>query len=196
MDDPTAPAIRRSCRSTSGRADERSRSRRPLSPLVLEQPALAVEASPVSDERALRPDHAMAGNDDRERVAAVGETGGTGRARTADARRELTVGAGLRVRDGSQRPPHTALKLAPGDLQGKLELRALAGEVLLELQAWLGEGLGGLSALRPDPGPSALALHRDRPQAPLIAGEPQTAERARHVGVEDARPLGSPRPGS
>src|SRR6185312_7825667 len=108
-------------------------------PLVIEQPALSLEPAAVADETSRGADQAVAGDDDREGVAAVRQPRRTGGSRAADGGRQLAVGARLAIGDPEQRPPHDALELAPGEPQGQLECRALAGEVLLELASGLHE---------------------------------------------------------
>ena len=70
------PGVRRRLRLLAGHRQQRA--------LVLEQAALAVQAAGVAGQRAARADDAMAGDDQRQRVAAVGgadRAGGAGRVR-------------------------------------------------------------------------------------------------------------------
>src|SRR3954452_3949294 len=61
--------------------------------LEVEQCALGVKPAGVARERAVRADHAVAGHDDRERVAAVGASDGAGDA--AGLAREGALWGGL-----------------------------------------------------------------------------------------------------
>ncbi len=70
--------------------------------LELEQPALALEASAVAAERAAAAQHAMAGDDDRDRVGAEGVAGRARAARAAGVGGDLAV-ARARRRRGSRR---------------------------------------------------------------------------------------------
>jgi len=56
---------------------------------VLQKPALALDASPISGERSIRPNHAMAGHDNGHGVAAVREPNGANSRWTPDPAREL-----------------------------------------------------------------------------------------------------------
>jgi hypothetical protein len=77
---------------------------------VLEQPAFALQAAGVAGEGAALADHAVAGDDDRDRVAAVGEADGAAGARHAEAGGELAVAGGGAERDRAQRAPHALLE--------------------------------------------------------------------------------------
>src|SRR5215207_10009892 len=107
--------------------------------LVGEQRPLALEPAAVADERAVGADDAVARDDDRDRVAAVGETDRAHGARVAELVGERTVGRRLAVGDLEQQRPHALLEGRSGRAELELELRALAGEVLGELPGGPGE---------------------------------------------------------
>src|SRR2546423_6701304 len=96
--------------------------------LEVQQRALAVEAAAEARERAVGADHAVARDDHRDRVAAVGEADGADGPGVAEAAGERAVGGRLAGRDLAQHRPHALLELSPvgRELQG--EVGALAGE--------------------------------------------------------------------
>ncbi len=71
--------------------------------LVLEQPALHVEAAAEAGQRAVRADETVAGEDDRERVGAVRRADCARRAGDAEPPRLLAVAPRLAVRDLGER---------------------------------------------------------------------------------------------
>src|SRR5206468_6652373 len=119
---PSLPGSRGSPLSSSAglRAVKASRCAAPLSPgrgsavrceerqwpqgpaLEGEKRGLHGETTSVAGEAAVRTDHAMAGDDDRDRVPAVGGADGAHRARPPDLPRERAVGDGLAERDLSE----------------------------------------------------------------------------------------------
>src|SRR5690606_19857997 len=104
---------------------------------VGEQPALGREAAREAGQRSVAADHPMAGDDDRDRVAAVGaadRSRGPGR---GEHPRLLAVAAGLAERDPGQRRPGLALELAADCDEPKVELAAVAVEVLAHLHGRL-----------------------------------------------------------
>src|SRR5438876_10762894 len=108
-------------------------------PLVLEEPAFAIQAAAEARELAARADHAVAGDDDGDRVLSVGRTDCARGADVAQATRQLAVAHGRAVRDGAQGAPHAPLKRGAGRVQGKVERRTGPGEVLRQLLAGPGE---------------------------------------------------------
>src|SRR3989441_3356454 len=148
--------------------------------LVLEEPAFAIQAAAETRELAARADHAVAGDDDGDRVPAVGRTDCAGGADVAQATRQLAVAHGRAVRDGAQGAPHAPLKRRAGRVQGKVERRTGPGEVLRQLIAGTGqEAARGLSpVVRLD----AREIHARKPHAgkPRVAGgDHELADRAR-----------------
>src|SRR5687768_12513711 len=79
--------------------------------LVGEEGPLALEPSAVAHERAVRADHAVAGHDDRDRIAAVRQPDGAHAARVPELAGERSVGPGLAVGDLEQQGPHPPLEL-------------------------------------------------------------------------------------
>ena len=75
----------------------------------------------------------MARNDDRDRVAAVGQPHGTCRARGTDLFGDLAVRPGFPIRDCQQRLPDPALKFAAPQIELNLEVDELAGEIGVQL---------------------------------------------------------------
>ena len=126
---------------------------------MLEQRALGVEAAGVARERAVGADHAVAGDDDRDLVAAVGAADRAGDA--ADLARELAVGARLAVRDLAQLGPDV-----------ELERRAVLGEREVELvrspakysSSWLRD-VGEGAVVRAGVGVEAVAVGVELGQA-------------------------------
>src|SRR4051794_38301764 len=130
--------------------------------LVVQQRALGVQAAGVAGERAVRADHAVAGVDDRDRVAAVGAAD---RARdAAQLARELAVGGGLAMRDLAQPRPDGALELGAVLGQREVERGALAGEVLIELALHFGER----AVVRAGAGVQVVAVGVELGQAVLV----------------------------
>ena len=98
--------------------------------------------------RAVGPDHAVAGDDDGDRIAAVGGADDAGslpgldvavEERRVDPRRQLAVAGGLPVGDLQQRSPGRLLQRRAAKVDLQVELPQLAGEVGLELVGDLGQ---------------------------------------------------------
>ena len=106
---------------------------RAVAPLMVEQPLLAPEAAGIAGERAVRADHAMAGQDDGAAVEPVGVGDGAHGGGTADALRHFLVGARFAGRNAAQLVPDRLLELGAGvgDLRGEVEIPA--GEIVLQL---------------------------------------------------------------
>src|SRR2546426_10442660 len=102
-------------------------------PLVLEQPALAVQAAAEAGQLAARADHAVAGDDDRDGVLAVGRTDRARGADVAEATSQLAVAHRRAVGDGAQGAPDAPLKRRTRRVQGKVERGTGLGEVLRQL---------------------------------------------------------------
>src|SRR5438128_3691904 len=137
--------------------------------LVLEEPALAIQAAAETRELAARADHAVAGDDDGDRVPAVGRADCAGGADVAQATRQLSVAHGRAVRDGAQGAPHPPLKRRAGRVQGPVERRPGPGEVLRQLIA----GPGPAAPRRPTPVVRLDA--REAPSREPHAGKPRVA---------------------
>src|SRR5437764_9061334 len=90
--------------------------------LVLEQESLQVEAAAEARERAVGADHAVARQDERERVLAVRRADRPRRVRAeAEPPRLLPVAHGLPVRDRREREPALALELRAVEVEGQVE---------------------------------------------------------------------------
>jgi hypothetical protein len=96
-----------------------------------QEPTLALNATAVAGEPAVRPDDPMAWDNDADRVGAVGETDRANGCGMADSPGELPIGAGLAARDFAERPPHAELELgAAGRSYGQTINRPqVAGEI-------------------------------------------------------------------
>src|SRR3954452_22897176 len=102
--------------------------------LELEQEALALQAARVAGQRAGAPEHAVAGDDDRQRVAGDGAPDGASQLRAAaEPAGQLAVGRRLAVGDLGEKVPDPALEAVAGQRGGEVEGRALAGEILGQL---------------------------------------------------------------
>jgi hypothetical protein len=101
--------------------------------LVNEQPALAGEATGVAGEAAVRADDAVAGNDDRDRVASQGEADGAGGPRHPDATGQPRITDRGAERDRAERIPDAALELGPAGGERHVEAPETAREVGGEL---------------------------------------------------------------
>src|SRR4051794_8933349 len=140
--------------------------------LVVEQCPLGSEAAGVPRERAVGADHAVAGDDDRDPVAAVGAADRSRDA--AELARELAVGGRLAVRDRAQAGPDRELERRAVLGQREVEFRALAGEVLVELALDLGER----AVVRAGVGVQAMAVGVELGQAVLVRLDVERADRA------------------
>ena len=138
--------------------------------LVLEQEPLNVQSPAEAGERAVRTDHAMAREHDRNRVGAVGRSDGTSPVRVEpEASRLLAVADRLSVWDRREREPAPTLELGPVQPEREVELHEFALEVGLELTGSVIEDRR--PPVRPDPvaaEPNALErrLGRDQAQRP------------------------------
>lgn len=113
-----------------------------------EQSPLAGKAAGVAGELAALPYHAMAGHHDRQWVASDRRADLLG-PRPVDLGRQRAVGGGHAVGNARDQPPHRNLKRIAVHAQRQRELRALTGQVLVELTDHLVEAV---VALRPEGG--------------------------------------------
>lgn len=104
---------------------------------VAEQPGLVIHPSGEPSERAIGTDDPMAGNDDRNRVPAVGGTDGAGLARVAEPPGLLAIADRRRERDPAEHAPRGTLERRAVRIERKIERPPLAGEVFTQL---LGRG--------------------------------------------------------
>src|SRR5580704_567625 len=103
---------------------------------VVEQPAFALDPAAVAGERAVGADDSMTGDDDANRIGAVGQAHRSYRGGTAEACGEVSVGNGRAARDLAQGTPEVALegRACGRDGQG-IDGMQLAGKVA-------GDGVG------------------------------------------------------
>src|SRR5690606_6273877 len=151
----------------------------------LQQEMLGRQAAAEAGEGAVGADHAVAGQDDRQRVAAVGGADRAHRCGAADAQRKLRIADGAAIGDIPQRQPYLALERRALRRQRQLEAAALAIEVFLQLVARLAQqrmvaGHPAEPALR-----MAVLRELDRVQARIAGGHGQQPDRAVEPAVVD-----------
>ena len=129
-------------------------------------------------------EHPVAGHDDADRVAAVGESHGSGRRGFADPGREFAVGDRLSVGDLQEGTPDRGLERGAGEGQRKVEDGALTGEVLRQLGDDLGErcGVGDAEGVRGRPVPLVFLVEAD--ECAVGGDQGQRAEGTVHNGVD------------
>src|SRR6185436_19587206 len=102
-------------------------------PLEVQQRLLALQAAAVAGERPVRPDHAVAGHDDGQGVAADRRRDAADDVGPPDGARDLAVRGGLAVRDVELGAPDGEVEGARAQDEGEvLERAALAGEVRVD----------------------------------------------------------------
>jgi hypothetical protein len=89
----------------------------------------------------------MAGDDNRYRIAIVGHADRSKAPGPPDSTRDVAIASGLSVRDGEENPPAGQLKVGPAQIQGEIELPALAGKVLVQFAQIRSQGLLGFLEL-------------------------------------------------
>src|SRR6185437_10089344 len=146
---------------------------------------LDAAAAAVAAQATLGRHHAMAGNDDRQRIAAT---------RLADVLRrgverasELAIAAGLAVRDGRHEAPYLLLERRAGWRQRQIERAQLAAKISIELTL-------RLEQQRRLVGCGMLAAPIDRGQTTVFLAEREAAQWAidretRHRGIPYKRKL-------
>ncbi|RKL20523.1 hypothetical protein BFJ72_g15052 [Fusarium proliferatum] len=100
-----------------------------------QQRGLGFQPTAKSGQRSIAADHAMAGQDDRQRIASVGRTDRAGRTGLAEVLRQLQVTPGLAERNQCQRLPHPQLERRAAWRQFKVEAAAFAVQELQQLFA-------------------------------------------------------------
>ena len=134
------------------------------------------EPAAVAGEFAARSDHAVAGDHDWQRVAAVGETNRTRRRPLAEAYCDLSVGRRLAVRNVEQRAPDALLERRAFGRQRQIELTPPAVEVLPELADDIAEVVIALPPVAlQSVGRTAAILKFDKTEAGRIACEQQAS---------------------
>ena len=148
--------------------------------LVGQKAALGLEASGVPSQRARRSDHAVARDDDRERVASDGSTDGTSRAWPhAEVGGDPAVSDGRAVGHSRQRGPYPFLQGGAGSRQLQVERRPLPGEVLGKLRAGaVDDAAGAVPARRPSRAPLMVREIQAAEPIGIVRDEQQRAERA------------------
>lgn len=124
----------------------------------------------------------MAGDDDGNRVAPVGEAHRPRRAGAAETAGKVAVGAGRAVGDGAEGVPDSRLERSPDRGKGQGELGQVAREVGGELSAALRERRGVVIAY-PIRGGSGGRVQKQARQRGSVGGQEQGANRAVGVGV-------------
>lgn len=113
----------------------RSNQRSPT--LQPQQIRLGLQASREAGEGAACPDYAVAGGDDRDRVAAVGGAHRPRRGGAAERAGDLSVAARLAERYRQQRVPHALLEIGAPEIQRQIEGLAPPREIIGELRLGL-----------------------------------------------------------
>src|SRR5208282_5844494 len=85
----------------------------------------------IADHFAAGAEHAVAGDDDRDRIGAAGGADGAGDG--AEALGDIAVGQGLAEGDLAHHLPDLAMEFAAGRSEWEIEHGELAVEVILEL---------------------------------------------------------------
>jgi hypothetical protein len=102
-------------------------------PFVRQQPALDRQSAAVTHQVAVAANHAVAGQDDRKRIGAVGSADRAHRAWAADPLGDVFVAYGFAVGNHQQRAPDFKLKRGARRVQRQIKLRARAGEIFVQL---------------------------------------------------------------
>src|SRR5205823_4168406 len=100
-----------------------------------EQLALCVQPAPISAQGAPGPHHAVARDDDRDRILPVRRSDSPRRRWVPDRSGNLGVTAGFSVRNSQQLFPHAALKRGAPEVQREIELPQLSIEIGCELSS-------------------------------------------------------------
>jgi hypothetical protein len=100
---------------------------------VLEQPSLGRETAGKAGEPARGSHDAVAGDDDRDRIAAAGSTDGARGAGMPDAPRDLSVAARLSKGDAREFLPDPLLKVRAARDETQIEAPPHTAEVLAQL---------------------------------------------------------------
>src|ERR1700736_1311962 len=100
---------------------------------MVEEPLLGGQPAAESSQRAVGSDDARAGEDDADRIRAVGGAEGARGLRDAERGLLLAIAGRGAERDTSQRPPGCELEARALQVEREIERRARSGEVLVEL---------------------------------------------------------------
>lgn len=124
-------------------------------------------------------------HDDRNGVAAVGQSHRPPGGGLVDATRELAVADRLAVGDVLQRTPDASLERRAVHDERQIEAGALAREVVGQLAARIGECGGIVPPFRGDRHGRAPGLHAQAVQRALVADQEQLADRTLRRGVAE-----------
>lgn len=116
--------------------------------LKVQQLALDVEPAAVTTERSSGRDHAMAGDDDGDRIPIVGHAHGAEGLRMPDGARDVSITARLAVGNCEQRLPAGKLKLGAAKIERHRELAPLSSEVFVKFAKVRRQCLSGLAKLK------------------------------------------------
>ena len=100
---------------------------------MVEQKFFAIEPAAKAHELAIRADHAMARDDDRDRVLPAGSSDCARQRAIANRRGDFAVGAGLAEWDQGELVPDVSLEPVAIHLKREVKRCSLPGEVLVEL---------------------------------------------------------------
>src|SRR2546427_11081103 len=122
---------------------------RPRGTLALAQQRLALHAPAIAAEVAALPHHAVAGDDEGDRIHSARPSDRAYRARPADGACHVRIAPGRADRDQPQRVPYALLERRAAHVHGQLEARPRAREMreqrvdpFLERPRWAGPGGG------------------------------------------------------
>ncbi len=155
-----------------------------LQMLQVKQGTLGLKPAGIASEATLRSDDSVAGYDDRDRVARVGQPDCPRRSGLADLAGDLTIGTGLSVGDLAQRVPHPLLEIGATWSDSDIETSAFTSEVFLNLGDNIGERsliLDPAVALRRWMGRS---FHHQIGEAVTLAGQGEQADGAVDAPIE------------
>ena len=140
---------------------------------MTQEPFLAFDAPAVPGEGPVRADHAMAGHDDRDRIAPVGQANRAGGdQRLAKRRRDLPVADCRAIGNPGELRPDRQLECGSARREREVELLARPGEVLRELRRDGREQSFPARPLRPDGRGALTGVQQVQPaQRLLVAGQ-------------------------
>ena len=143
-----------------------------IAPFVLEQMILGLQSAGKAGQSAVAAEHAMAGRDDRDRVAAVGGADRARRLGPADLARDLAIAAGLAERNRQQRGPHALLEIGAVEIERHRELLQPACEIGVQLFLRLVQEPVVRTALqRAEPHPPRIVVFPQHRGQTLVAGD-------------------------
>ena len=105
------------------------------------------KAATVPAQRTISRNNSMAGDNDRNGIAIVGHADRSKAPGPADSTRNFGIAPCLPVRDSKEGPPAGQLKVGPPQIQGKIELSAPTGKVLMQFRHIRSQRLRGFLEL-------------------------------------------------